>query len=375
MILKIASVFIFLFVAFNLFHHARCPLWLKIAGTAILLLASLKYQIYQLLGGAFFAPQMDRWIILLMECLYGALLLLFFLLLLWDIYLAGNWILAKAGMPVPKRLPAGMIKAGLCGLALALGAWGVWEAVRVPDVRDVEVKIPNLPPELDGFSIAQLSDLHVGPLLKKAWLEEVVAKTNALKPDLIALTGDYVDGRVAVIGEELAPLADLRAKYGVFGVTGNHEYYWNAAEWAEALKSLGVKLLSNQHEAIDVNGATIVVAGIPDLAASSFGLPGPDLDEALKGAPEGLRLLLAHQPKFFKEAAPKVDLQLSGHTHGGIMFFAQPLIARFNTGYVRGLYNEGGKMLHVSPGTGLWNGFSCRVGVSAEISRIVLRRG
>ncbi len=334
----------------------------------------MKFQIYDILGGAFFAPQMSRSVILLLEALYGSLMILFFLFLLWDIYLAGNWLLAKAGFPIPRHLPKGWIKAGLCLLALLLGSYGTWQAVKVPSVRDVDLRIQDLPPALEGFTIAQLSDLHVGPILKKGWLEEVVNKTNALDPDVIAITGDYVDGRVDEIGEELAPLADLKAKYGVFGVTGNHEYYWNAQEWTEALKNLNIRMLNNEHHALDIDGSGFVIAGIPDLAAERFGLPGPDLSAAFRDAPEGVRLLLSHQPKIFREAMKETDIQISGHTHGGIMFFLQPLVARFNAGYVAGPYAEDNKILYVNPGTGLWNGFSCRVGVPAEITRFILHK-
>lgn len=339
-----------------------------------LFVASMKYQIYNILGGAFFAPQMSRELIIFLEAMYGSFLLLFLLLLLWDIYLAGNWLLAKAGFPISKNVPAGLIKGGLCVLALILGAYGVWQGIKVPSVRNVEMRIANLPPSLEGFSIAQLSDLHIGPLLKKDWLEEVVKRTNALKVDLIALTGDYIDGRVSEIGKELAPLANLHAKYGVFGVTGNHEYYWNAAEWTEALKNLGIRMLQNEHEVINVNNDKLVVAGIPDLAAEKFGLPEPDLEQTFRDAPESLRVLLAHQPKIFQKAMTEADIQLSGHTHGGIMFFIQPLIAVFNNGFVSGLYSGDNKNLYVSSGTGLWNGFSCRVGVPAEITHITLCR-
>lgn len=374
MILNSASVVIFLFIAFNLFYHCRCPLWLKIAGTAALFLISMKFQIYELLGGAFFAPKLPRDVIIVLEALYGSLFILFFLLLLWDLYLLGNWLLSKAGFPIPQSLPRGLIKGGLCVLALILGGWGAWQAVKVPSVRDIELKISDLAPGLEGFTFVQLSDLHIGPLLKKNWLEEVVKKTNALDPDIIALTGDYVDGRAEEIGQELEPLAGLRARRGVFGVTGNHEYYWNAAEWTEAIRNLGVSVLNNEHAFVDAEGSGLVIAGIPDLAASRFGFPPPDLSKAFAGAPEGLRLLLSHQPKIFKEAASAADIQISGHTHGGLMFFLQPLVAAFNAGFVSGLYSEGAGRLYVNPGTGLWNGFSCRLGAPSEITRFILRR-
>lgn len=373
MLLYISSLIIFAFVSFSLFFRMHCPGWLKIAGIALVFLASQKYLIYKFLGGAFFSPQMPRAALLALEAAYGALMVLFFLLLLWDIYLAGNWILKKAGMPIPRKLPCGAIRAGLCLLAIGLGIWGTWQAVKVPDTRVVEMPIAALPRNLDGFSIAQLSDLHIGPILKKDWLAEVVARTNALKPDLVALTGDYVDGHVDELESEIAPLGELRAKYGVFGVTGNHEYYWDAVQWKTALANLGVEMLENAHAAIDVNGDKIVVAGVPDLMGQRFGHPGPDARKALDGAPDALKLLLSHRPKTAAENMAFADIHLSGHTHGGLMFFLQPLIARFNAGLVAGHYPAGGKNIYVHPGTGLWNGFSSRIGVPSEITLIILR--
>lgn len=374
MILYIASFIIFVFVSFSLFFRADCGLFIKIAGSALILIASLKYEIYQFLGGAFFAPQLPRAALLFFEAIYGALILLFFLLLIWNLYLTGNWLLAKAGIPVPTKLPNGAIKSGLVAIALVLGIYGTWQAVKVPQVRTIEVKLASLPSQLQGLSIVQLTDLHIGPLLKKDWLNEVVSRTNALKPDLILMTGDYIDGYASEIGAELEPLADLSAKYGVFAVTGNHEYYWNMPEWRQALQNFNVAVLDNGHKSLNVNGQTIVLAGIPDLSAPKFGFAAPDINKALAGAPETVRILLTHQPKLASEYAEKVDLMLSGHTHGGLMFFLQPLIARFNNGFVEGIYPLGNSNIYVSPGTGLWNGFSCRIGVPAEITRIILTK-
>lgn len=368
-----ASLFIFFFTAANLFFHVRCSLALKAVGTLLLFGASLKYEIYRFFGGNFFAPDLPRQLILLLESLYGSLLLLFFLLLLLDLYLLGNWLLARAGIPVPRHLPTGWIKIGLIAAALGLGCFGTWQAVKVPDVKTIELKLADLPAPLDGFSIVQLTDLHMGTVFKKDWLEQVVAKTNELKPDVVAMTGDYVDGYVDKIGQELEPLAGLQARFGVFAVTGNHEYYWNMSQWQEALTNLNVRLLENEHHVLNVNGKRLIIAGIPDLAAERFSSEQPDLAAALKNAPAGLRILLAHQPKHARGYASHADLILSGHTHGGLMFFLQPLIARFNAGFVAGLYPLEGGQLYVSPGTGLWGGFASRIGVPAQITRIVLK--
>lgn len=373
MLLYISSFIIFIVVSLSLFLRSSLPVWARIAGSAIILAVSLKYEIYQWLGGAFFAPQLPRSFLLLMEALYGSLIILFFLLLLYDLYLAGNWILGRIGIPVPTKIPTGWIKCLLCLLALAAGSWGAWQAVRVPDVRKVEMSVSGLPETLNGLSIVQLSDLHVGPMLKKDWLSEVVARANACNPDFIVLTGDYIDGRVNEISGEIEPLALLKARYGVFAITGNHEYYWNMKEWSRVIQDLGIVMLHNSHSVAEINGEKIVVAGLADLAALRFGMEGPDIGKALENAPEGLKILLDHQPRNARENGRLVDVQLSGHTHGGLVFFLQPLIARFNNGFVKGLYQLDNSVLYVHPGTGLWNGFSNRLGVPAEITNIILK--
>lgn len=371
MIMYAASAIIFLFVSFSLFYRADISVALKIAGSAAILFVSLKYAIYRLAGGYFFAPHLGGYFILCMEALYGALLILFLLLAIWDVYALGNWLLSRAGFPVP-HLPVGVIKSCLCGLALALGIWGTWQAVKVPDARVAQMRIANLPEALNGFSITQLSDLHIGVLLKKDWLAHVVEKANALQSDIIALTGDFIDGYVDEIGAELEPLAQLKAPYGVYGVTGNHEYYWNASQWLNVFKNLNIRMLENEHETLEINGGKIVLAGIPDAAASGFGHEPPNLDKALQNAPEAVKILLAHRPGHANEYKELVDLQLSGHTHGGLMFFLRPLIASFNGGFVSGFYPEAKLYLH--PGTGLWNGFSSRLGNPSEITKIILQK-
>lgn len=375
MILYISSFIIFVFVSFSLFFRAHCPLALKLAGSACVLVISLKYVVYQIIGGAFFSPSLPRWLVLFFEALYGALILLFFLLILWTIYLCGNWLLAKIGFPVPQNLPKGYIKCGIVLLSLAMGAWGTWQSVKVPDAKTVELRISGLPQPLEGLRIAQLTDLHIGPLLKKDWLEKVVERTNALNPDIVAMTGDYIDGYASEIGDELSPLASLRSRYGIYGVTGNHEYYWNMPEWIKLLKKNNIDMLENEFRALSINGSEFVIAGLPDVAATRFNQPPPDINAALVNAPQAVRLLLCHNPGRFNDYAEYVDAQLSGHTHGGLMFFLRPLVSMFNNGFVFGKYIEKGKNLYVSPGTGLWNGFSCRIGNPAEITLVILRPG
>ena len=373
-----ATLALFLYVAGSLWlSHGLGMCW-KILGTAVALLASLKYAIYQWLGGSFFAPRLPRLFQLAMEALYASLILLFALLLLRDILRIALRLLHRHGQLENISLSGGWVWPLLAFCALGAGLWGTWQSVRVPAVVERVVRLPDLPPGLRGFRIAQLSDLHIGPLLGRQWLSQVVRRTNLLQPDLIVLTGDYVDGTVDELAAELEPLADLRSRYGVFAVTGNHEYYWNATAWRAALERLGLRFLENSHALVGPEGSPVLLVGLTDLAADRFAMPGPDLGRALDGAPErgaAPRVLLSHQPREAQEHLASVDLQLSGHTHGGQIFFLQPLIAAFNSGFVSGGYSVNGSSLLVSPGTGLWGGFSCRVGVPSEISLIILEPG
>ena len=363
----IAAVYCFLSLALPLKAHFV----LKALMGAAFLAAGLKYVFYQVVGGGFFRPNLPVPVMLTAEALYAALLVLFFLALVKD---ASSLALRLARlMGAPWRLPftPGFRSALLVAAALACGAWGTWQAVRVPNVRTVEIALQKLPAELDGFTLVQLSDLHIGPVQKAAWLEEVVRKVNDLSPDAVAVTGDMIDGLPRALRHDMKPLAKLRAKYGVFGVTGNHEYYYDARGWLKELSSLGVTMLQNEHRVLPGN---LIIGGVPDNTAARFGGRGTDAEAAFAGAPAGPRILLAHKPNDAGLPSSAADLQLSGHTHGGLIFFLAPLIGHYNGGYVRGLYRTPqGKLLYVSPGTGLWNGFSCRLGVPSEITRFVLR--
>lgn len=337
---------------------------------AAFMAAALKYVFYQAVGGGFFRPDLPVPVMVTAEALYASLMVLFVLALAKDVAGLALRIGRLFGSSWHLPFTPGLRCALLVCLALACGAWGTWQAVRVPDVHTVDVTIPKLPPELEGFSIVQLSDLHIGPVQKKAWLSEVVRKTNAARPDVVVITGDMIDGLPGALRDDMAPLADLRARCGVFGVTGNHEYYYDAAGWLREFRNLGITMLNNGHRVLS---GGLVLGGVPDVSSGRFGFNGADVQKTFEGAPNAPRVLLSHKPNGNGIPAPGVALQLSGHTHGGLMFFLAPVIGAYNAGYVNGLYRtpQGG-LLYVSPGTGLWNGFSCRLGVPSEITRIVL---
>lgn len=362
-----------LFLTFCNFFSLLWPLSLRPVQKALLglpmLAVGLKYLWYETFGGSFFAPDLPRFVLLTMEALYGAFIILFFLAIIKDLVSLLCRLFRLAGISL--HLPLSPLKQALIllPLSLTLGLWGTWQSVSVPSVKNVHVTLPGLSPKLDGCSIVQLSDIHIGSLLKKDWLEKTVEKTNALNPDIIVITGDFIDGLPEELKDHLTPLSRLKARYGVYGVTGNHEYYYDAKGWLDVFHELGLTMLVNRSVQIP-HGLSL--GGISDPAALRFGLEGPDITKTFKDAPAP-RILLSHQPRTAKEIEKhSVALQLSGHTHGGLMFFLAPLIAHFNDGFVNGLYQLGKSQLYINPGSGLWSGFSCRLGVPPEITQIIL---
>lgn len=258
---------------------------------------------------------------------------------------------------------------------MVLSVVGVWQAVRVPDVRSIEIELAQLPAELDGFRLVQLTDMQVSRLLQRPWMEAVVARANALEPDLMLLTGDMVDGTVAARRDDVEPLRDLAARHGVYAIPGNHEYYADYQQWLDHFSSLGLRMLLNEHVTIEREGGELVLAGITDLAAARFDLPLPSIEAALAGvAEEAAIVLLSHRPPGAEaNARAGADLQLSGHTHGGQVLGLHWITQWANGGYVSGGYDVDGMHLYVSNGAGLWNGFPLRLGQSAEITEIILR--
>jgi hypothetical protein len=254
--------------------------------------------------------------------------------------------------------------AGVAAAALTV-IYGLVHAARGPLVRRVRVPLAKLPEAGDGYTIVQLTDVHIGRVLGERFAADVVAKVNALEPDLIVITGDLIDGRLDELRRHVEPLRGLRAKHGVYAVTGNHEYYWNAGAWLDHLRSLGLQILRNEHVRI---ADSFHLAGVDDSSATE------DVPRAVAGRDHALPLvLLAHHPRTVVRAVNAgVDLQLSGHTHGGQLL---PLgwLARLFEPRVAGLSRFGATWLYVSEGTGFW-GPPMRVGTSSEISHFTLVR-
>ena len=257
--------------------------------------------------------------------------------------------------------------------ALGVTLWGFVNARRTARVVRVDVPIAGLPAPLEGFTIAQISDVHVGPTIRRPFVEAIVDAVNRLDADLVAVTGDLVDGSVAELAEHVAPLAGLRAKEGAFFVTGNHEYYSGATAWVRELRRLGLTVLLNEHAVVRRGDASLLVAGVTDYSAGHFDpAAASDPAAAIAGAPAGaVRILLAHQPRSAAAAeAAGFDLQLSGHTHGG-QFLPWNFLVRLQQPFTAGLHRWRRLWVYTSRGTGYW-GPPKRFGAPSEITLLRL---
>jgi predicted MPP superfamily phosphohydrolase len=285
-----------------------------------------------------------------------------------------TWGNAEPLLPERRQAIARLLAGAAALVAGSLGVWSLRSGLGRVTIKRVEVALARLPSALSGTRIVQLSDVHVGPTIQRGFIETIVAQCNALAADLIVITGDLVDGSVEELREHVAPLAGLRAKYGVFFVTGNHEYYSGAADWCSELERLGVRVLRNERVSIGNEAASFDLAGVDDHSAKRFGDGhGEDLPKALHGRDLSRELvLLAHQPRTIFEAKEHgVGLQLSGHTHGG-QLWPWTYLVRLQQPVVAGLARFGDSLVYVSCGTGYW-GPPMRLGAPSEIAELTLR--
>ncbi len=288
---------------------------------------------------------------------------------------AALWILGAATAAPRETLLLERVRALLvAGVAGAAAFVALRQGLAVPSVLRTEITLARWPQALDGFRIVQISDVHIGPLLDRRFAAEIAKRVNALAPDLVAVTGDLVDGSVARIGDEVAPFGEIRARHGVYFITGNHDFYSGADAWVDRVQELGWRALRNERVVIGDGDAHFDLAGVDDHHGAMLGAgQGEDLSRALDGR-EGERpvVLLAHDPATFRRASQYgVDLQLSGHTHGGQIWPFRYLV-RLTVPWVAGLYRLGASAVYVSRGTGFW-GPPMRLGAPSEISELVLR--
>ncbi len=361
---------IWLLIATRFIWPLALPLPVKIVLAALTLVALQFHRWSELSSGSVFAPEFPRPVVALFNWAFGTIVLLALLQLLLD-----------SGLLIAALIHGGLVGApdglryGMAGLAALAAAIGVQQAMRVPPLRDVEVGIRGLPAQFDGYTILQLTDLHISRLFPASWARAVVARSNALGVDLIAITGDLIDGTIEARRADIEPLRDLRAADGVHVISGNHEYIFGYDGWMAHFEALGLLSLENRHVVLDRDGGKLVFAGMTDRASRRRGHPGRDLAAVLEGVPAGAPvILLDHQPAEARHAAKLgVALQLSGHTHGGLIAGLDRLAAPANAGFVSRRYEVDGMTLYVNNGTALWPGFALRLGRPSELTRITLR--
>jgi predicted MPP superfamily phosphohydrolase len=342
----------------------------RVAGALLLVLSC-----GLMVGGLMSRALQSRWVAdrlatvgLLAMSLFSSL---FVFTLLRDVVL----LVGIVASPAPYVHPLVTVTARLVvGLAVFVTLVGLAGARRRARIVSVEVPLENLPPELHGFSIAQISDVHVGSQIKQKYVDAIVDAVNGLKADLIAVTGDLVDGSVRDLSRHVAPLGRLSSRYGTYLVTGNHEYYSGEPAWTAEFRRLGLNVLLNEHVVVRHKGAPLVVAGVTDFSAHHFN-PEQRSDPvaALWGAPAdaAAKILLAHQPRSAAAAASAgFDLQLSGHTHGG-QFWPWNLFVRFQQPFTAGLHRLNRLWVYISRGTGYW-GPPNRFGAPSEITLLRL---
>jgi uncharacterized protein len=370
------------YIAFRLLRPVRG--WKRLALAALVLLMAALPPVTRYLdrsGASFPMKDVVRWVGF---AGIGFSSLLGSWMLVEDLVRLGTWITSRIrrrprtgpGFEADRRrFLRSSLNLGVLTAAGGITAVEADSARDIPDVREVRVPVRGLHPDLDGFRIAQITDLHVGPTIRRDYVAGVVRATNALSADVIAVTGDVVDGQFAEFKNDVAPLRELAAPKGVFFVTGNHEYYWDTPGWLGEFRGFGWHVLLNEHRVLERGNGKILLAGVTDFRSARY-VPEhvSDPEAARAGAPAtDVSILLAHQPRsIFAAAKARYDLQISGHTHGG-QFFPANLLVYLLEPYLSGLHRHDDTWIYVSCGTGYW-GPPLRLGVPKEITLLMLVR-
>lgn len=346
---------------------------------AILILLALRPLIFVLIGEDISYPKLSPFFIEFTGTLFCSVVVFYFFVLLRDIIALFSILWGKifSKKHLSFSLGANFIVTAFI-ISVVLSFYGNYNAHLAPIVTEYTVESEALPASFDGLRIAYIADIHAWHGRRRTFVQSVVDITNEQKCQLVLLGGDYLDGTVKDMGDALLPLKELHSKYGTFAVPGNHEYYFDYKGWKKFFEEdLNIPVLINQHKFIEgYNGEIIFITGIPDSFAKKIGEERPDVRRALPVfGYHVFNILLSHRPGNAKENNRLgIDLQLSGHTHGGNVCYASDLIAYFNNGFVSGRYDLSNMTLIVSRGAGYWQGFAERILEPAEIVVVTLKR-
>ncbi|MBO5923582.1 MAG: metallophosphoesterase [Lentisphaeria bacterium] len=357
------------------------PLKIKRSGKLLLwgviALFAMKFQIIHIFGGGiYFAPDLPGWLLLTGAFGYGVVFFSFFMLLVPTAAAVAVWIfcrLKKRSYDKFRKIHNIVNLFVLC-CAVVLSSLALYNARKMPEVRQITLTFPQLAPAAENYRITVLADLHIDRASSPERVSKLVEKVNSLQSNIIVILGDTVDGVVERQYQSVKVLANLRAADGVYGIMGNHEYFSGGQKWADFLADCQIKMLLNSNIRLKEN---FYLAGITDPAAGRAKSAGelPDLNKALLGITKNdFTVLLAHRPGHALKAAEKnVQLQLSGHTHGGMVWGFDRLVGRFNENFISGLYQVKNMLLYVSNGSAIWSGFPFRLGRDSEITVITLK--
>ena len=345
--------------------------WKLVAASGLAVVA-LRLSVLTLLrGDSLYAPELPAWVNTGYACLFVALVMWFCAIFAGHVVrqtllrAVAAW---RNSSPETQQKLYNRLHAALLAVALVLSSLAAWGGLREPVVQELSLRCGLAQP----LRIALLTDLHVSTLCEPGMLRNIVERTNELGADVVCITGDFVDGSVAECAEHMEPLRELKAPLGVYGVAGNHDYYSGYEEWRAFLTEHGVRMLDNEHVVLPCG---VALAGVTEQTAAKLaGMESPDVAKALRGLPAGVPvILLSHRPGVAAEAAERgVAVQLSGHTHGGLVWGVGQLVALMNKGFVAGLYKVGAMQLYVSPGTSTGSRTPLRLGTRAEITSIKL---
>ncbi len=359
----------------------------KLALSFIAAATAYKFHLFYLLEGRnFFTPNLPPELVWGGCWLFCAAFAFALLLLATDTLRLPIYLLMRVTGHKPRRRSwrkyNNRVNLVLLLIALIATGWGTWCGIKAPEVTTIDLPIADMPADAAPIRMVQLSDLHADSTKGAEFYQDIVKRTNELKPDVVVITGDFADGTVQECGSALTPLRELDAPMGVYAVTGNHDYFWGTAGWLGFLKALGVEFVDGKREMLSVTleggvRKELCLIGLHDPMVRRTGRQVPGINELAVQRDENKRnypvVLLAHQPRVADSvAAYDIDLQLSGHTHGGQFPGLQQLVARFNHGYAKGLYQVGRMQLYVSAGTSLWTPICLRLGVPSEITVINL---